>query len=218
MNIISKQIAYNKEVRTEAPSYIVIHDTGNVGVGTDANAHFNYFNSDNRNASADFFVDSKCIIQANDYTKYFTWHCGDGKGVNGITNQNSIGVELCVNSDGDYEKAFSNLVELTKHLMTVLNIPIDRVVRHYDASGKICPYSMSKSNWEKWTEFKQRLMLTSDSTSYNSLDDVPEWAHDTISKLLDHEYILGDTTGNLDLSRDMLRILVILDRANVFDK
>ena len=158
MNIEKKQIAYNKGTRNSVIKYIVIHDTQNTSKGADADAHFKYFNSGNRNSSADFFVDDKKILQVNDYTKYYTWHVGDGKGKYGITNQNSIGVEICVNSDGDYEKAVANAVELVKHLMKELNISAECVVRHYDASRKNCPASMSGDGWAKWKEFKEKIM------------------------------------------------------------
>lgn len=157
MEITKGQIKYNITKRSGVISYIVIHDTGNKGKGADAKAHFNYFNGGNRNASADFFVDDKEIRQINDYTKYQTWHVGDGKGKYGITNSNSIGIEICVNSDGNYDRAFLNAVELTKYLMKELNIPLERVVRHYDASRKNCPASMSKSSWVLWKEFKAML-------------------------------------------------------------
>lgn len=143
-----KQIAYNRTPRTQPIKYIVIHDTGNKNKGANAESHFNYFNSGNRQSSADFFVDDKQILQVNDYNKYYTWHCGDGKGKYGITNQNSIGVEMCINSDGDYEKAYANMIVITKQLMAQLNIPADRVVRHYDASRKNCPGSFSQERWE----------------------------------------------------------------------
>lgn len=159
MEIIKKQIAYNRTNRTTAIKYIVIHDTGNKNKGANAMAHFNYFNGGNRDASADFFVDDTQIIQVNDYNKYYTWQCGDGKGKYGITNSNSIGIEICVNSDGDYNIAFLKAVELTKFLMKELNIPIDRVVRHYDASRKTCPASMSANNWALWNDFKSRLTI-----------------------------------------------------------
>ena len=67
----------------------MIHDTGNPGKGANANAHFTYFNGGDRQSSADFFVDSTQVLQVNDYNTYYTWHCGDGKGKNGITNSNS---------------------------------------------------------------------------------------------------------------------------------
>lgn len=158
LNIEKRQIAYNRTKRTSEIGYIVIHDTLNVKKGANADAHFNYFNSGDRNSSADFFVDDKKILQANDYTKYYTWHVGDGKGKYGITNQNSVAVEICVNADGDYDKAFKNAIKLTKHLMKELNIPAERVVRHYDASRKNCPASMSEDNWKKWEEFKEVIM------------------------------------------------------------
>jgi len=88
MKINFKQIIFNTTPANRNIEYLVIHDTGNRRIGANAEAHFNYFNSGNRNASADFFVDDEEILQVNDYTKYYTWHCGDGKGLYGITNRN----------------------------------------------------------------------------------------------------------------------------------
>lgn len=153
------QIAYNKTKRSQKPKYIVVHDTGNSGKGANAKAHFNYFNGGDRGASADFFVDDKEALQVNDYNTYYTWHCGDGKGKNGITNSNSVGIEICINSDGDYNKAVMRAQALVAKLMKELNIPLSNVVRHYDASGKICPNSMSKNNWQAWNTFKAGLEL-----------------------------------------------------------
>ena len=158
MEIEKKQISYNRSARTGSIRYIVIHDTQNRKNGADADAHFNYFNGGNRNSSADFFVDDKKILRINDYKKYYTWQVGDGKGKYGVTNQNSVGIEICINSDGDYDKAFLNAVELTKYLMKELNIPSERVIRHYDASRKMCPASMSENNWEKWERFKEAIV------------------------------------------------------------
>lgn len=145
------QIQYNRTKRTDKIKYIVIHDTGNKGKGANAISHFNYFNSADRKSSADFFIDDKQILQVNDYNTYYTWAVGDGKGKNGITNNNSVSIEMCINSDGDYEKALANTIIATKHLMKVLNIPLERVLRHYDVSGKNCPQTIA------WWEFKNKL-------------------------------------------------------------
>ena len=160
--IEKKQIAYNRAKRTGAICYIVIHDTQNKAKGADADAHFRYFNGGNRGASADFFVDDKTVLQINDYTRYYTYHVGDGKGKYGITNQNSVGIEICVNEDGDYNAAYKNAVLLTKHLMQALSIPDTRVVRHYDASRKNCPASMQKDNWRMWQAFLDALKEDTD--------------------------------------------------------
>lgn len=155
LNIIKKLINYNFS-NGNNPKYLVIHDTGNTGVGANALAHYNYFNGGNRDASAHYFVDDKEIIQIiEDYN--CSWHCGDGYGQYGISNSNSIGIEICINSDGNYNKTFENTIKLTKLLMKKYNIPINKVVRHYDASRKMCPNSMSSNNWSKWNEFKNKL-------------------------------------------------------------
>ena len=158
MKIINKQISNNRtRVWERKIKYIVIHDTGNVRNGANAEMHWKYFEKKYRGASADFFVDDKEIYQINDFTMYKTWHVGDGKNKYGINNSNSIAIELCVNSDADPEKAYQNLVTLTKYLIEFLNIPAENVVRHYDASRKNCPSSMAKNDWEKWKKFKEDL-------------------------------------------------------------
>jgi N-acetylmuramoyl-L-alanine amidase len=152
-----KQISNNFTSASRKIEYIVIHDTGNPRAGATAEMHFRYFNSANRNASADFFVDSSQILQINDYNKYYTWAVGDGKGAYGITNRNSISIEMCINSDGNYNTMLNKTVWLTKHLMSKLNVPASKVVRHYDASRKNCPGTMSANSWQNWHSFKTLL-------------------------------------------------------------
>ena len=152
------QIKYNRSNRGGTPiRYIVVHDTGNPSRGANATAHYNYFNGGDRSSSADFFVDDTQVLCVNDYYKYYTWHCGDGRGKYGITNRNSVGIEFCINVDSDRNKTLERTAQLVRELMQELNIPIDRVVRHYDASRKNCPQSMSGNGWAQWYEFKEKL-------------------------------------------------------------
>ena len=58
---------------------------------------------------------------------------------------------------------------------------------------------------------------------FNTVGECPQWAQDTVKKLVDRGYLTGsgekDNEGrpaDLDLSRDMLRLLVIQDRAGCF--
>lgn len=77
IQINEKLIKYNFSNRNgEKIKYIVIHDTGNTGVGADANAHYNYFNSGDRQSSADYFVDDKQALRVVKDTNY-SWHCGE---------------------------------------------------------------------------------------------------------------------------------------------
>lgn len=159
-NPVEYQIAHNRTpLRRSADDiqYIVIHDTANREAGADARSHYTFFNRADQQSSADFFVDDKEILQVNDYYSYFTWHCGDGSGPHRITNENSIGVEICINSDGNYQKAKANAVSLVRRLMEELHIDADHVVRHFDASGKACPGTMQDNNWRAWKAFKKEL-------------------------------------------------------------
>lgn len=131
--------------------YIVVHYTGGTGTGEE---NCKYFSSGDKQASADYFIDKDGTIwQFNrDISNYYTWHCGDGKGKNGITNANSIGIECISNGEEFARDQKDALRALVKTLKKTYDIDNDHVVRHYDASGKQCPapYSGSETKDEKW--------------------------------------------------------------------
>lgn len=157
---IQKQfINYNRSARSQKIKYIVIHSTGNTN-DTAQNNH-DYFARCNRGSSADFFVDDNNIIQIIDSDNYYSWHCGDGNGAYGITNGNSISIEMCGTLNGNIsDLTVNNTLELTKYLMNKYGIDADHVVRHYDASRKSCPYQFMSGNWERWRVFKSALNNT----------------------------------------------------------
>ncbi len=127
------------------PKYITIHETGSFGKGANAKAHAKYIKSDdaaNRPASWHFTVDDKVIYQHLPLNEN-GWHAGDGG--SGTGNRQSIGIEICVNSDGNFEKAVQNAQWLVRKLMVEFNIPIENIKQHYDWSGKNCPYTIRKT-------------------------------------------------------------------------
>lgn len=134
--------------------YIVIHYTGNKG--DTALDNVTYFSNGDRNASAHYFVDDNSIWQSVEESNS-AWAVGDGKGAYGITNQNSISIEMCCNTSGVIsETTENNALELVKYLQNKYNIANNNVVRHYDASRKSCP-NWSTNNWSRWTNFKNKL-------------------------------------------------------------
>lgn len=140
---------------TNGRKWITIHDTGNLGRGADAQVHANLQSRGNtRKASWHYQIDDKQVIQSFlDTTR--CWHAGDGDG-NG--NSHSIGLEICINRDGNYRKAVKNTIELTKYLMKKYNIPASRVVRHRDWDGKYCPRQlMNGKDGLTWGWFKSQL-------------------------------------------------------------
>lgn len=56
-----------------------------------------------------------------------------------------------------------------------------------------------------------------DMARYNTVAECPDWAQKTIKKLIDKGYLSGDGKS-LDLSHDMVRLLVINDRAGMYGK
>lgn len=151
---INKKISAYNYFNTNNIRYIVIHD---VGAKSTAKNNVDYFSGGNRGASAHYFVDDTSIWQSVE-DKHGAWHCGDGYGKYGITNQNSIGVEMCLPSGTVTAKTEQNTLELVKYLMAKYNVPTDRVVRHYDASRKNCPAQFNKDGkWTRWNAFKAKL-------------------------------------------------------------
>lgn len=153
---------YNRQTRTEAVRYIVVHYTGS-GTSAPGSAAANcaYFSGGNRNASAHYFIDDGAICEYADPAYYATWHCGDGKGRYGISNSNSIGIEVCQNGDRPYTEAeVERLAWLVQRLMDRFGVTADRVVRHYDASRKACPfyYTPSGSGGDSaWRALRDRI-------------------------------------------------------------
>ena len=53
--------------------------------------------------------------------------------------------------------------------------------------------------------------------TYKTLEDVPNWGKPTIEKLINKNALKGDENGNLNISNDLLRTLVIHDRLGLYD-
>lgn len=175
--------------------YIAIHYTA--GGSSAAGRAVSMKNSweKTKRASADFGVDDATMVQFNpDPNNYRCWSVGDKKNPysNGgqlygkATNSNTISIEICSNLKAGYsahaanhegwyytDAALANAVRLVKILMAKYNVPIERVVRHYSISGKICPgvpgwnlaplydkngkKTGAMNNESEWIKFKESL-------------------------------------------------------------
>lgn len=151
--------------------YIVVHYTGNNGDTAWANT--NYFKSTFRGASAHYFVDENSIWQCVE-DKNISWHCGAYKYYNSCRNSNSIGVEMCSRKNNNTyyfkDQVVNKTVSLVKELMKKYNVPLSRVVRHWDVSRKICPapYCGNSKNDKAWNDFKNMLTSCSDKLPTSS--------------------------------------------------
>jgi N-acetylmuramoyl-L-alanine amidase len=206
MEIIKKLIRYNFTPNANKPIYIVVHDTGNYNAGANAEMHYEYFNSGNKDASAHFFVDDKEVLQLIEI-KDKSWSCGDGNNKYGINNGNTISVEICINNDGNYAKTIKNTIELVAYLMKEYHIDINNVCRHFDASRKNCPQTMNTyGTWKAWFDFKNKVserlnvMLNDtkpqpkiDEELKNILEILASYSNVDGTPMLNKEYWLSNT-------------------------
>ena len=197
-------------IRREPIRFIVIHYTA--GDGDTARNNGIYFQREETGTSAHWFVDeTDCLLSVPE--EYVAWHCGGISYVHPeCRNGNSIGIELCSRKDqaGRYyfaEETLVNAAALVRELLKTYGLQPDAVLRHYDVTGKKCPAPFVEAG--VWEEFRRMLVR------YDSLEMLPEWAKDTIGKLMEQGILQGDGQG-LDLSHDMVRILVLLDRSGLF--
>lgn len=129
---------------------ITVHETDNESIGADADAHGRLQADGNvRQASWHYTVDDKEAVQSYPDTAQ-CWHAGTTEGC-----KTSIAVEICVNADGDYDKAVSNAAELVADLLKAHHLTIDVVVQHHHWSGKNCPSRMRATG--KWDAFIQQV-------------------------------------------------------------
>lgn len=234
LTAINRTVKSNRDIE-----YIVVHYTGNVG--DTAYNNTKYFKSEYRGSSAHYFVDEDSIWQCVE-DKDVAWHCGtQGKYYHKeCRNANAIGVEMC-NSVGRNLTVEKNTAELVRHLMDKYDVDIDHVVRHYDVTLKDCPKTfLDNSVWEKfklqvmnWSDDemteteKAKMHAIDDSLTnlygivqemkdrnpvYKTVADVPDWGRPTIQKLIGDGILKGDNNGNINVSEEMLRVLVILQR------
>lgn len=154
---------------TSRIKYIVIHYVGATG-GAEANCR--YYASKYIGASAHYYVGFNGEIWQSVEDGDIAWHCGAKTYRHPeCRNSNSIGIELCVRNKGSQaadsrdwyfeEATVQAAIELTKELMEKYDVPAERVIRHYDVTGKICPnpyvYNHTAHTWEA---FKAALTAT----------------------------------------------------------
>lgn len=114
-----------------------------------------------RPASADFVVDDEQTVLVNpDIDSYYCWAVGDkrnpwtgGARLSGkAVNRNTVSIEMCStlakgtsaaapNHEGWTlsDRVVGRTLRLVRFLMMAYDIPRERVIRHYDVTGKLCP-------------------------------------------------------------------------------
>ena len=222
----------NRGGRREAAQirYLVYHYTGNDGDTGGNNAR--YYRDNVVGASAHYFVDDASITRSvPDLAVAWAvggkkWsdckRTGGGKLYGVVTNTNSISIEMCDTCrDGKLMATGTTLersAELGRALMAKYNIPIERVVRHFDVTGKHCPaYFMEEAAWAK---FKKRLTEPEEEETmklYRYVNEMPSWARPAAEKAIRLGIVKLDGNGACSVWECNLQPLVWLDRLGLLE-
>ena len=148
--------------RMNKKKFLVIHQTGNVARGANAQMHATYQINNTkykypREASWHYTVDDKETIQSftHDVSCY---HASDGAGDG---NMHSIAIEGCINADGNYIKSVDNMARLAAKILKDEKISIMNMKQHYDFARdkKNCPAQIRAGkdgiDWAKFVQMVQ---------------------------------------------------------------
>lgn len=213
MNIIQDLIAKgrkNRPGRVNPMQYITVHDTGNAAAGADALSHAKYLKSDaavKDQVSWHYTVDDIRAVQHIPDNED-AWHAGDGAGSG---NRKSIGIEICINADGNLTKATDNAAKLVASLCKKHNIPVNRVVQHNHWSGKNCPKLIRSGKPYSWDTFisKVKKYMENPAETTQKADEPASWAKDAWESAK-AQGVLDGTRPTDPVSRQ--EMAVILDR------
>lgn len=237
--------------RADQIRYLVYHYTGNDGDAGGDNAR--YYRDHVVQASAHYFVDDDSVTQSVEDLE-IAWavggkkwtdcpRTGGGSLYGTATNANSLSIELCdTRRDGQLMASEATLergARLGRALMEKYHIPAERVIRHFDVTGKHCPaYFMDA---QAWAGFKERLAAGAgqcpapaeevgqkqdgaaekekeDMKIFRRVEEVPAWGGEAVEKAIRIGIMKKDDQGLVTLWEPNLQPLVWMDRLGLLDR
>lgn len=215
---------------------------GRLGVNNNGN-HWNQFRPAGSQVCVHAFIGK---LENGEIATYQTlpwnirgWHCG------GNGNNTHIGFEICedgLNDANYFAKVYKEAVEFTAYLCKMYNLnPMqDGVVICHSEGAKMGIASNHADVMHWFPKFEKNMdtfradvkkqmegeddmtkqevieiIKEQDEKPYNKIEDVPDWGKSTVEKLVKKNLLQGEN-GGLNLSNEMLRILVINDRAGIY--
>ena len=180
---------------------VTIHNTDNDGAGANAKAHANLLKNTwkNKQQSWHFAVDEDGAYQSIP-TDEVAWHAGDGG--TGKGNTQTVAIEICMNSDGDLEKATDNAAELAAQVLKEKGLSADDLYQHHDWSGKNCPSQIRAGKPYSWSTFKDKIAAYFNGGSSTNPDTGSDTSKKTISQIADE--VIAGKWGNGEARKNAL--------------
>ena len=147
-----------------------------------------------------------------------------------VSGQNSISLGIC--AEGDYsteqsmpiqqKRSIAELLDYLKNIFPNAQIVGHKEIGSSDCPGKYYPLAQLKRYEEILKGGKQMEHLKKEvqelknkieeiNKRFNSIEEIPDYAKEDIKKLVDEGVIKGDGK-NLNLSEDMIRVLMMQNR------
>ena len=196
---------------------ITIHSTANEkSTAENERAWLDNINN-KRNASWHYVIDEKSIIQALPDEEE-AWHCGNTEG-----NRHSLSIEMC--ESGDRKAMADRAAAFVAEKLCEHSIEKENIKQHFEWNQKNCPrilrdrkYVKNNIDWQYFVETVEKILESDDEVIYNRVEEVPEWGKKTINKLIEKGYLAGDEKGNLKISEMAVKVLVVNDRAGLYEE
>lgn len=206
------------------PKAVVIHWTANTNPGADAVANRNYFENHPQNhVSAHYIVDDSQVVKCLPEDE-MGYHVGARryraralKLLSSYPNDCTIGIEICVNKDGDFKRTYQNTVALTADILLRYRWGVEQLWRHYDITGKACPrffvnnagartYGF-ESAAEGWEQFKVDVKnkMQGEETGGMFSDTGRHWAKNEVEEAAKLGLVAGKGDGSFAPDEGMTR-------------
>lgn len=155
IEMLTTQPAARSGIKLRAFRGVTIHDTANLSPTATAKAHAELLVSRvGVDTSWHYAVDQDGAYRSIPENEV-AWHAGDG--TNGPGNNETVSIETCVNTGGDYSRTLENAAFLTADIFYrhgVLNIT-DHIFQHNFWTGKDCPHRIRVEGL--WPSFIQNV-------------------------------------------------------------
>ena len=140
------------------------------------------------------------------HTGIVTWTANaDGDPFKTVEGNTSGGSSIVANGGGVFEKSYYNS-----------NLPGTKFIR---PNYELIESEEDEEMKERIKELEKRIAALETPMIYDYIDDnMPDWARPTIQKLVNKGYLKGGEDGRLGLTDDLMRMLVINDRAGLYGK
>lgn len=123
-----------RRVRRMRPRYVTIHATDNFARGADARAHALGLHRGTHTATYNSLGYLSWHFTVDDRRIYQSLPCdeqGQHADYEGPGNRYSIGIEMCVNRDGNLRRTLDRTARFTAAILKQYGIPVRHVVPHY---------------------------------------------------------------------------------------